>query len=294
MNIFITGTSSTFGAALTEMLFRKGANIYTCNKIPDESVDIEALILEKTKAQPIDIVILCQAAEIPFCHDQESYNSYVQDLVRFNCDVSRFFTEQSKRPITLLSASSLDIYEPSFTSPAIETSPLGTDITAQSYKQVERSVQAAVECGIRVVHLRLSHIISHRVPPHLLKLPLIHSVVQCRGDKRKIINWVSSDDAVRAVQHILQQDELHGPVNIVSGDAPTKSVFLQEITAHFKLRLSLPLPRFIFNIFRRTRRHTVMFNSQCKAIPMKLLEHEFFFEDISLTEYLQNHSSKIL
>ena len=54
------------------------------------------------------------------------------------------------------------------------------------------------------------------------------------GGGRQYMSWIAIDDAVGAIQHILNRDDLQGPVNIVSPQPVTNKEFTKKPEQGFK------------------------------------------------------------
>jgi len=287
MNIFITGSSTTLGSSLMEIFFSEGHTIYTCDQIPDKSVEFSSYISKLTNNNPVNIVILLQANEIFRTKENLKRSSDTPEtLLDFNKAVFDFFSNSTYKPSVILSSSSLSIYATEQSSPVVEDTHLGSDYLACFYQELESQAEVAVETGIRVIHLRFGEILSKLSEPALLKIPIINAVPCFVGDSKRSVSWISREDAARAIQLFLTNDGISGPMNITSGDTPKRTEFSKTVCRFYGLKKTPPLP-IVLNRIIFGRERSPLLESGIKGVPLRLMELGFFFEDIALHDYLK-------
>ncbi len=283
MNVFITGSSTILGSAIVEQFFARRATIIACNRIPERSEHTLSFLEETIKDRDIDLVLLLHPL-LPLFHQSERERDR---LVHFSQNCCNFFSQRQKKPDVLFTASSVSVYDRSASGALTELSADGKGTQhAEYFKKSENTALTASQAGIRVVHLRTGQILSNRIPPPIKKISFLNLIPYSRYPKDKVINWVSQEDAVRAVRYLLAEKSISGPVNIVSGDTPTEAAYLKEVTGHYNLGTPIVLPRHLFTLFLG-KKYVDLHPPQGKAFPMILMEKGFIFEDISLNEYLQ-------
>lgn len=119
----------------------------------------------------------------------------------------------------MISASAIGFYGDRGDEELDETSTKGTGFLSDVSQAWEAATRPAAEAGIRVVNTRFGMVLSADggaltkvLPPFRMGLggPV--------GNGSQYMSWVSIHDVALAIRHIMVQEELHGPVNIV---APT-------------------------------------------------------------------------
>lgn len=287
MNIFVTGSSSILGSAIMEVFFQEGHTIYTYNRIPAEGADVSSLISQLTNNSDIDIVLLLQAGDI-YRSDLSNDNQAIAraGLQKLNAAIYQYFSEKRNKPKLILSSSSLAIYDTTGDAPIVETTSLGSDNISLYYQDLEGRGSIAAEAGIRVVHMRLGEIVSRSFAPSLITLPFFNLAASSFMDVNQSISWISREDSVRALRLIMKNSEIDGPVNITSGDTPKRTDFIKIITNYFGIKRSIPLPLTV-NRLLLGEELAALLAMGIKAVPFRLMEEGFFFEDISLQDYLQ-------
>lgn len=131
-------------------------------------------------------------------------------------------------PKVLVCASAVGIYGHRGDETVDETSLPGDGFLAEVCRRWEDAASPARDGGIRVVSARFGMVLSGRggaLGPMLR--PFRFGLGGPLGDGRQYWSWVSIDDAVGAIHHALMNDDLSGPVNVVSPSAATNREFTQ-------------------------------------------------------------------
>lgn len=63
-----------------------------------------------------------------------------------------------------------------------------------------------------------------------------------QGDGQQMVSWVHVDDVYGSLRHLLQHEEITGPVNVASPTPVTNAQLMAGIRDHFGRRLGVPLP----------------------------------------------------
>ncbi len=282
MNVFITGSSTTLGAAVIETCFSLRATIFTCNRIPEVAEQTSSFFTEIIEDNHIDLVLLFH----PVLPDHHESDKERDKLISFSQNCCNFFSQRQRKPKVICTASSISVYDTSVSATLTERSSKGDGKQARYFRKIEKTTRPASQEGIRVLSLRTGQVLSNRIAPPIKKLPFSPLIPYSRHKKNSVKNWVSLEDAARAVFYLLAESSISGPVNIVSGDAPPEAIYLSEIAKHFHLGTSIALPHQIFTLLMG-KKHIAWHTPECKAFPMILMEKGFIFEDISLGEYFQ-------
>jgi uncharacterized protein (TIGR01777 family) len=137
-------------------------------------------------------------------------------------------TSAPKPPKTFICASAVGIYGNTPEGDRFEDAPVGSGYLADVAKDWEAAANYAAEAGVRVVNLRIGLVLS--ASGGLLGkslLPFQLALGGRLGSGRQQMSWVSLHDLLYAVQHLLTNDRVSGPVNMT---AP-KSVSNAEFTS---------------------------------------------------------------
>ncbi len=133
-------------------------------------------------------------------------------------------------PKVLVCASAVGIYGNRGDRPIDEDDPPGGGFLADVCRQWEAATSPATECGIRVVSARFGMVLSPRAGALVPMLrPFRLGLGGPLGNGRQYWSWISVDDAIGAIHHLLWADELEGPINLVSPTPVTNRQFVKTL-----------------------------------------------------------------
>lgn len=288
MHIFLSGSSSIIGTAVMESFFNSGHSIHSYSHLPRHNEDFERLLQAEIGGQHFDIVMLLTGEELfdTDCTKKKIIDRCARQL-EANQMICNHFMRNSNRPKVILSVSSIHYYNNDNNKPSSEMSGNGFDFLAEYFSKLEDITKTASEFGIRIINLRLGKVISKISEPVFSKLPLFRNLIPSfLHDSNRLVSWVSQEDAIRAIHFILENEEISGPVNITSGDTVSRHEFNNSISKKFKIRKIPPLPQSLLKLMLG-QEITCLFDNSTRAIPLKLMEAGFLFNNISLQDYFQ-------
>lgn len=129
-------------------------------------------------------------------------------------------------PRTLVSASGVGYYGAPGDAAVDESGPRGDTEIARLAGDWEDAAAPAVEAGVRVSYLRSGVVLSPRDGALARLLPLFRLGLGGRvGSGRQYWSWISLRDHIRGVRHVLDRDDLAGPVNVTSPQPVTNAEF---------------------------------------------------------------------
>ncbi|MGH2453660.1 MAG: TIGR01777 family oxidoreductase [bacterium] len=136
----------------------------------------------------------------------------------------------SVRPRVLLSASASGYYGDRKDEVLTEESAAGDTFLARVCRDWEAATEPARGAGIRVVHLRSGNVQTSRGGFLGPQLPLFRLGLGGRlGSGRQYLPWISIDDWVAAVEHLLGAEGAAGPVNVVAPQGVTNREFTSTL-----------------------------------------------------------------
>jgi uncharacterized protein (TIGR01777 family) len=185
-------------------------------------------------------------------------------------------------PKLFLSASAIGYYG-SRDEPVTEESVPGNGFLSRLCKEWEEAAEGLKSRGIRVALARFGYVLSpkggilHSLLP-LFRLGLGMTIAS--GNQK--MSWVSLEDTVEALYHILMQEEIQGAVNITSPHPVSQKVFAKTLAKALARPCVLSLPR-AFLIGEKAKE---LLLPSLEAIPNQLQGHGFVFSYPHLDEYL--------
>ncbi|MGV0835325.1 TIGR01777 family oxidoreductase [Mycolicibacterium thermoresistibile] len=139
----------------------------------------------------------------------------------------------------LVNASAVGVYGDTRDRTVDESAPPGDGFMARLCQDWEAATTPARQGGVRVVSTRTGLVLSPAGGLLSRLRPLFSLGLGARlGDGRQYMSWISLEDQVRALRHILTDDTLSGPVNL-TGPAPVTNA---EFTAALGRTVNRPTP----------------------------------------------------
>jgi hypothetical protein len=130
----------------------------------------------------------------------------------------------------LVNASAIGYYGDTGDREIDEHAPAGTDFLATVCRDWEAASAPAERAGARVVALRSGLVLSRNGGLMGRLRPLFRFALGGRlGGGRQYWPWISLDDEVGAIAHLLGRDDVAGPVNMVGPQAVTNTEFTRTL-----------------------------------------------------------------
>jgi uncharacterized protein len=189
-------------------------------------------------------------------------------------------------PPVWLNSSTATIYRHTFGPAWDEAGEIGGSAEAKDIFSVRVATEwefvfnATPTPGMRKVALRSAMVLGHgrnSVLPNLLRLGRLGLGGSLAGG-RQFVSWIHQEDFCRAVEWILEHEDLSGPVNLASPNPVTNGEFMDTIRRVCRAPFGLPAPRWLLEIgalFLRTE--TELLIKSRRVVPGKLLAGGFAF-----------------
>jgi hypothetical protein len=191
-------------------------------------------------------------------------------------------------PKVLISASAIGYYGDRGDESLDESSPPGHGFLAEVAEAWEAAAEPAVGAGIRVVNLRLGVILSP-IAGGLAKMltPFKLGGGGMIGNGRQYWSWISIDDVVGAILHVIMTDSLSGPVNIVAPNAVTNREFTKTLGRVLSRPTLVPMPAAAARLALGEMANELLLAS-ARVEPKRLLESGYEFRHAELEPALRH------
>ena len=100
-----------------------------------------------------------------------------------------------------------------------------------------------------------------------------------QGNGRQFVSWIHEADYARAVEFLIEREELAGPVNLVAPHPLPNRAFMEALREAWDVPNGLPAPSPLIHLgafLMRTEAELVL--QSCRAVPGRLLRAGFEFE----------------
>lgn len=294
MAIIVTGSSGLLGSALVKALRADDTRVVRLVRRAPQGVD-EAFwnpgkgLIDPAALQGARAVVHLAGAGIG---DRRWNDDVKRELVRSRVEGTRTLvkalTELPDRPPTLLSASAIGYYGDTGDREVDETAPPGEGfLSREVVVPWEAETVPAEEAGIRVARLRTGLVLSGAGGMLAKILPIFKLGLGAPlGSGEQYWSWISIDDWVHAVLHILDDPEISGPVNLTAPQPVTNAEFTRTLgKALHRPTMPLAVPGFALRTAIGGFAEEGVLTGQ-RVLPRRLLESGYTFRHTRLSEAL--------
>jgi hypothetical protein len=201
------------------------------------------------------------------------------------------------KPAVVIQASAVGYYGSRDDDVLDEGASSGSGFLAEVVRKTEAIVAKAEKAGVRWVALRSGIVLGHEggVLPRFM-VPFRFYVGGYVGSGRQWVSWISLRDEIRAIRFLMEHANLQGVFNLTAPDPVTMKQFARTLGQVLHRPAWTFVPSLAARLAFGQMADEVLLASQ-KAIPKRLLEAGFSFEDPDLRTALEailrggNHES---
>jgi uncharacterized protein (TIGR01777 family) len=295
MKILVTGSTGLIGSALIPSLLADGHSVVRLvRKIsvtPANEVfwDPRLGTLNPAMLEGYDAVVHLAGESIAGARwTPENKRRILDSRVQGTRLLVEALLSLSKPPGVLISASAIGFYGNRGAEILREESPPGTGFLPDLCRQWEDAAQPASKRGIRVVTPRIGLVLSGQGGALArMLLPFKLGVGGKIGPGNQYLSWIALDDLVGSIRHMIQDQDLSGPVNAVSPRAVTNLEFTRALGRTLSRPTLFPLPAFAARIVLGEMADELLLAS-ARVEPARLLATGFQFRFSELEAALRH------
>ena len=169
-----------------------------------------------------------------------------------------------------------------------EESTPGTGFLADVCREWEAATKPAIAAGIRTAQIRTGIVLSSKGGALAKMLtPFKFGVGGKVGDGRQWMSWIDVQDMVGAIHHVLKNDLLQGPVNVVAPKPVTNAEFTRTLASVLTRPAIFPVPSFVVKAAFGEMGESVLLGSQ-RVEPSHLVSSGYPFRFRDLRASLKN------
>ena len=291
MHILITGGTGFIGGALVQRLLGRGDTVVVYSR-DDSHFESDGLryvnSLEAVAAdERFDAFINPAGESIAGSRWSESRKRVLLDS---RIETTRALYELACRlqhpPGILLSASAIGYYGPQDDERLAESATTRDCFSHRLCLAWEAEAARFESLGTRVCILRLGVVLAASGGAmDELKKSVMFGVATWMGSGRQWLSWVHRDDVIRAMEFLLDHNELRGAFNLTAPDPVTNRGFCDELRAHRFSMIALPIPGFAMRLAMGEMAQELLLTGQ-RVVPRRLKEAGFEFRYNTLAEAL--------
>lgn len=294
VRVAVTGSSGLVGSRLVTVLRSAGDDVCRIVRQPPRPDTTEVAWdpmtgnLESAKLTGIDAVVHLAGENIATGRwTAVRKNAISQSRVEGTRLLCEALGRLDRPPRTLVCASAIGYYGDRGEERLTESSPPGKGFLAEVCQAWEAASLPARQAGIRVVNLRIGVVLS-TMGGALAKMltPFRMGVGGTVGSGRQFMSWIALEDLIGAVQHVLDDHTVLGPVNAVAPNPVTNHEFTKTLGRVLRRPTIAPIPGFLVRLAFGEMGSELLL-SGARIVPQKLHDSGFEFKYPTLESALR-------
>lgn len=289
--ILVSGVSGPIGTALLPSLRTNGCSVVRLVRGPArEAEEISwdpAIPIAPSAVSGFDAVIHLAGEGIVGRWTDEKKQKIRDSRVVGTFNLSSALSQAEEKPGVFICGSAIGYYGNRGDEPLLEDSPPGSGFLAEVCQDWEEATMPAVQADIRTAHIRTGVVLSPKggalgamITP--FKLGLGGRV----GSGRQWMSWIDVQDMVGGIHHILKNDLIQGPVNLVAPKPVRNSEFVKTLASVLSRPALFPMPAFAVKLAFGQMGEDVLLAGQ-KVEPGKLISSGYPFRYSELRKSLE-------
>lgn len=282
--ILLSGASGFVGSRLKPLLQLYGHEVVRLTRREKEEGE-EAVywnpeegILNKDDFEDFDAVIHLAGAGIvekrwTKKRKEELFSSRCRDTWLLSQVLSRLY----RPPKTLITASAIGYYGDRDQEELSEESAQGHGFLADLCGKWEKATESIENRGTRVVHARFGVVLGAKGGAlQKMLVPFRLGLGGKLGSGEQMISWIGIDDALGGLYHILINENITGPVNLVAPQPVTQATFAKTLACKLHRPAFCHLPAWLLRVvFGEMAQEALLVSQNVK--PQKLLATGYAF-----------------
>jgi uncharacterized protein len=297
LKIALTGGTGLIGKALTKFFLSNGHEIFILtrnrNLHSNSKVTYVPWLYEEDnpaeQLEGVDVIINLAGESINSGRwTDKRKHSILTSRIKATEQVINIIKKLSVKPKVLINASAIGIYGTSEIETFTEQSTItGKDFLATTVQKWEETARAAEAFGVRTAFCRFGIILDKNdgALPRIA-LPYHLFVGGTIGSGTQWLSWITLSDVVRAIQFIIDDVSLSGPINFTTPTPVQMKQFGESLSIALKRPHWLPVPSIALKALLGEMSILVLEGQ--KVLPQKLLSSGFQFQHNELIKALEN------
>lgn len=294
LNIVISGASGLIGRAIIPFLTTGGHHVTRLvrktENTPDQLFwDPLAGKLEPSVLKNPDVIINLSGESIGQGRwTKAKKRKILQSRIKTTALLSETIANLNPPPKILLNASAIGYYGNQGDCTLTEDDCCGSDFISEICRNWEKATAEAHKRGIRVVFLRIGVVLTPcGAALEKMLFPFKMGLGGKFGSGRQYISFIGIDDVIGAIYHIINNDSIEGPVNIVAPNPVTNLEFTKTLGKVLKRPTLLTVPKIaIKSVFGEMGQEILL--SGTRVEPQKLLASGYSFRNPDLEGVLRH------
>jgi uncharacterized protein len=291
--IILAGGSGFLGSALVRRFAARGDEVVLLTRSPkpredgvkEVSWDAKTVGDWAALVDGADVVLNLTGKSVDCRYTEKNRRAIIASRVDSTRAIGEAIARASKPPRVWLNASSATLYKHAPDRPADESGPTGAtaeahdEFSIEVIRQWERALEEARTPHTRKIALRITLVFGANggVFPVLRRLTRF-GLGGKMGSGRQFVSWIHEEDFCRAIDWLIERDDLSGPINLAAPNPLTNAEMMRLMRKTFSAPFGLPATEWMLEIgafFLRTETELIL--KSRRVVPGKLLASGFQF-----------------
>lgn len=288
LSIAVTGATGLIGTALVTQLRARGHTVRRILRSPRGADPGDVVWNAFMGAVPpkalsgTDAVIHLAGEPVAHRWSDDRKRAIRDSRVRSTELLADAVRAMGTKPAVFLSGSAIGYYGDRGDDLLDESSGPGAGFLAEVCVDWERATTSIAAAGVRVVTLRTGVVLSPAGGALGRLLPIFRlGGGGPIGSGRQWLSWIGLTDHLRAMEHALYTDALHGPANLVAPNPVTNSDFATILGRVLSRPAIVPVPAFALELLYGEMARATLLAGQ-RVLPKALSGAGFTFETPTL------------
>lgn len=294
MRVAISGQKGLIGQALANSLGRQNNEVLCLTRNPASANEVcwepNRGILQLEQIEQCSAVVHLAGENIADGRWTEAKKQRIRDSrVAGTKNLCLSLAQLKQPPQVLVSASAVGFYGNRGEEVLTEESEPGTGFFPEVCQAWESATRPAEECGIRVVHLRIGVVLSATGGAlGKMLLPFRLGLGGRLGSGEQYMSWIALDDLISAIEFVLTESTIVGPVNATSPNPVKNKEFTSKLGSVLHRPTILPVPAFAMRLALGEMADEALL-SGARVMPSRLLAQGFRFNYPELEPALSHY-----
>ncbi len=295
MKVLVSGASGFLGREISSLLGTKGHEVHRLVRDRAKVQEGDVLwhpesALEAARMAEFDVIVHLAGRPVATLWTEQAKAEIRNSRVVGTSGLARAAAQtfvQTGKPRALICGSAIGYYGSRGDEELVEESEPGLGFLAEVCRDWETAAQPAAMAGVRVAHMRSALVLDSEGGALAKMLPAFRLGVAGKlGSGRQWWSWISRRDAVRAFVFAVENEQVHGALNVASANAVTNREFTRTLGRVLHRPTLLTIPAVVLRALAGEMGEEMLLASQ-RVIPRRLLEAGFRFEDAELEPALR-------